>query len=33
MKKTLTDEQSEKKMAKFLWLDYFNRYLFEHGVN
>ena len=32
MKKPLTDEQREKQMAEFLWLDYFNRYLFEHGA-
>lgn len=32
MKTSLTDEQREKQMAKSLWLNYFNRYLFEHRV-
>lgn len=32
MKKLLTDEQREKQMAEFLWLSYFNRYLFERGA-
>ena len=32
MKKPLTDEQREKQMTERLWLDYFNRYLFEHGA-
>ena len=32
MKKALTDEHREKQMAENLWLNYFNRYLFEHGA-
>lgn len=32
MGKALTDEEREKRMAEDLWLNYFNRYLFEHGT-
>lgn len=26
------DEERERHMAEDLWLNYFNRYLFEHGT-
>lgn len=29
MGKVITDEEREKRMAEDLWLNYFNRYLFE----
>ena len=29
MEKVLTDAEREKRMAEDLWLNYFNRYLFE----
>ena len=32
MGKALTDEEREKRMAEDIWLNYFNRYLFEHGT-
>ena len=32
MKKVLTDEMREIKFAEDVWLDYFNRYLFEQGT-
>ena len=32
MGKVLTDEEREKRMAEDIWLNYFNRYLFEHGT-
>lgn len=32
MKKVLTDEEREKQYAEDAWLQYFNRYLFEHGT-
>lgn len=32
MKKTLLDENYEKHFAEDIWLNYFNRYLFEHGT-
>ena len=32
MGKVLTDEEREKRMAEDLWLNYFNRYLFENGT-
>ena len=35
MKKNLTDaerEKIEKQFAEEAWLNYFNRYLFEHGT-
>lgn len=31
MGKLLTDEEREQRMAEDLWLNYFNRYLFEGG--
>ncbi len=35
MKKDLTDaerEKIEKRFAEDVWLNYFNKYLFEHGT-
>lgn len=32
MGKALTREEREKRMAEDIWLNYFNRYLFEHGT-
>ena len=32
MKKALIDEEREKRFAEDAWLNYFNRYLFEHGT-
>ena len=32
MKKVLADEEREKRFAEDAWLNYFNRYLFEHGT-
>ena len=32
MGKVLTDEEREKRMAEDIWLNYFNRYLFEYGT-
>ena len=32
MGKVLTDEDREKRMAEDIWLNYFNRYLFELGT-
>lgn len=32
MKKALFDENSEKRLSEDIWLNYFNRYLFEHGT-
>ena len=32
MGKLLTDEEREQRMAEDLWLNYFNRYLFEWGT-
>lgn len=32
MGKVLSDEEREKRMAESLWLNYFNRYLYEHGT-
>lgn len=32
MEKTLSSEERRKELAKELWLNYFNRYLFEHGT-
>ncbi len=29
MRKTLTNEEKEKRLAEDIWLNYFNRYLFE----
>ena len=28
----MTDEECEKRFAEDAWLNYFNRYLFEHGT-
>ena len=32
MTKTLTNEEKEKRLAEDIWLNYFNRYLFEDGT-
>ena len=32
VKKALTNEDREKRFAEDAWLNYFNRYLFEHGT-
>ena len=32
MGKALKREEREKRMAEDIWLNYFNRYLFEHGT-
>ncbi len=32
MGKVLTDAEREKRMAEDLWLNYFNRYLFETKI-
>ena len=32
MGKVLTNEEREKRMAEDIWLNYFNRYLFECGT-
>ena len=32
MKKALLDDEREKRMAEDIWLNYFNRYLFETGT-
>ena len=32
MGKVLTNEEREKRIAEDIWLNYFNRYLFEHGT-
>lgn len=32
MKNTLSNEEREKILAEDIWLNYFNRYLFEHGT-
>ena len=32
MSKTLTNEGKEKRLAEDIWLNYFNRYLFEDGT-
>ena len=32
MGKVLTDEEREKRMAEDIWVNYFNRYLFEYGT-
>ena len=32
MKKALANEDREKRFAEDAWLNYFNRYLFEHGA-
>ena len=28
----LSNDELEKRMAEDIWLNYFNRYLFEHGT-
>ena len=32
LKKVLTCEEHENRFAEDAWLNYFNRYLFEHGT-
>ena len=32
MRKALTDEERERQLAEDIWLNYFNRYLFEGGT-
>lgn len=32
MRNTLSNEEREKLLAEDIWLNYFNRYLFEHGT-
>ena len=32
VKKVLSDEEREKRFAEDMWLNYFNRYLFEQGT-
>lgn len=32
MGRTLSSEEREKTLAEDIWLNYFNRYLFEHGT-
>ncbi len=32
MKKALLSDDREKRFAEDIWLNYFNRYLFEHGT-
>ena len=32
MRRCLTDEEREKLFAEDAWLNYFNRYLYEHGT-
>ncbi len=32
MGKVLTDEEREKRMAEDIWLNYFNRYLYESNT-
>ena len=32
MHRVLIGEEDEKRMAETIWLNYFNRYLFEHGT-
>lgn len=32
MKKVLLNDEREKRMAEDIWLNYFNRYLFESGA-
>ncbi len=31
-KNNISNEQKEKDMAKSIWLNYFNRYLYESGT-
>lgn len=32
MKQTLSNEVQEQRMAERIWLNYFNRYLYESGT-
>lgn len=32
MKKALSDCEREKRLAEDIWLNYLNKYLFEHGT-
>ena len=32
MRKALTDEERERQLAEDIWLNYFNRFLFENGT-
>lgn len=32
VKKALLSDDSEKRVAEDIWLNYFNHYLFEHGT-
>lgn len=32
VKKALLSDDREKRVAEDIWLNYFNRYLFEHGT-
>lgn len=32
MRKNLSDDERERHMAEDLWLNYFNRYLLDHGA-
>lgn len=32
MAKNLTADEREKRVAEDIWLNYFNRYLYEHGT-
>ena len=32
MEKALSNEEREKRLAEYLWLNYFNDYLLEHGT-
>ena len=32
MKKALPDNDRERRLAEDIWLNYLNRYLFEHGT-
>ena len=32
MGRILSSEEREKALAEDIWLNYFNRYLFEHGT-
>ena len=32
MRKNLSDDERERHMAEDLWLNYFNRYLYENGT-
>lgn len=32
MQKALLDDEREKRIAEDIWLNYFNRYLFETGT-